>query len=104
MAEGRDMKIERVHKIIALALTVGGMAWWWFGHISEAQTDHEEQITMEQAVEKLVAIHIRQDTIEEAEEALLKQLCDEGKLVECAVVTTEDVDITDDVNTVEDVD
>jgi hypothetical protein len=49
---------------------------------------------MEQAVEKLVAIHIRQDTIEEAEEALLKQLCDEGKLVECALTATatEDVD------------
>jgi hypothetical protein len=57
-----------------------------------AQTDHKEQVTITEAVEKLTAIHIRQDTIEEAEEALLKQLCDEGKLVECTVVTPEDVD------------
>jgi hypothetical protein len=86
------MKIERVHKLIAFALLIGGIGWWWFGHISEAQTDHKEQVTITEAVEKLTQIHIRQDTVSEAEAAQLKRLCDEGKLVECTVVTNGDVD------------
>jgi hypothetical protein len=88
------MKLERAHKLVAFVLLIGGIGWWTFGFVSTAQTDHAEQITMEQAVEKLVAIHIRQDNIEEAEKALLKQLCDEGKLVECASTTNSDVEPT----------
>jgi hypothetical protein len=74
------MKLERAHKLIAFALLIGGVAWWWFGHISEAQTDHTEQVTLEQAVEKLTLIHIRQATIAEAEAAQLARFCREGKL------------------------
>jgi hypothetical protein len=77
------MKIEKIHGVIAFVLMLGGIAWWWFGHISIAQTDHEEQITIKEAVGKLTDIHIRQDTVKEAEKALLKKLCDEGKLVDC---------------------
>jgi hypothetical protein len=78
------MKIEKIHGVIAFVLTIGGLLWWWFGHISVAQTDHTEQVTIVEAVEKLTEIHIRQDTVEKAEEELLKKLCDEGKLVDCA--------------------
>jgi hypothetical protein len=77
------MKIEKISGVIAFVLTIGGIGWWWFGHISEAKTDHTEQVTIVEAVEKLTAIHIRQDTVEEAEKAQLKKLCDEGKLIDC---------------------
>jgi hypothetical protein len=83
------MKIERTHKLIAFALLIICIGWWAFGFVSTAQTDHTEQVTIVEAVEKLTAIHIRQDTVEEAEEALLKQLCEEGKLTECV---KEDID------------
>jgi hypothetical protein len=83
------MKIERVHKLIAFALLIMGIGWWTFSFVSTAQTDHTEQVTIVEAVEKLTAIHIRQDTVEEAEEALLKQLCEEGKLVECVKEDTD---------------
>jgi hypothetical protein len=77
------MTIERTHKIIAFVLLVGGCVWWWFGHISTAQSDHTEQLTLVEAVEKLTTIHIRQSTIEEARAKQLKELCEAGKLVDC---------------------
>jgi hypothetical protein len=75
------MKIERAHKLIAFALLIGGIGWWTFGFVSTAQDDHTEQITLEEAVEKLTQIHIRQATIAEAEAAQISRLCREGKLV-----------------------
>jgi hypothetical protein len=83
------MKIEKIHGVIAFALTIGGLFWWWFGHISVAQTDHKQQITLVEAVEQLAAIHIEADTVEKAEKAQLKKLCDEGKLVECVKADSE---------------
>jgi hypothetical protein len=84
------MTIERTHKIIAFVLLLGGIAWWWFGHVTMAQSDHTEQITLVEAVEKLTTIHIRQSTIEEAREKQLKELCEAGKLIDCVDDKEED--------------
>jgi hypothetical protein len=74
------VKIERAHKLIAFALLIGGIGWWWFGHISMANDDHDEQVILVDAVEKLTTIHVRQDTVAQAEDAMIEKLCRAGKL------------------------
>jgi len=74
------VKLERFQKILAVTLALGGLGWWFFEHVSMAQGDHEEQITLVEAVEKLTSIHIRQATVAQAEAAQLDRLCREGKI------------------------
>lgn len=74
------MKLERFQKILAITLALGGLGWWFFEHVSMAQEDHEEQITLVDAVEKLTMIHMRQETVAQAEDAMMERLCREGKI------------------------
>jgi hypothetical protein len=79
------VSLDRTSIIIGLAVTALAGAWWGFEHVSTANDDHEEQVILVEAVEKLTAIHIRQDTVATAEAAMIEKLCRAGKLdpVDC---------------------
>jgi hypothetical protein len=79
------MNLDRTSVIVGLVVTGAAAMWWGFEHVSVAQDDHEEQVTIVQAVEKLTMIHVRQATVAQAEYEMIEKLCREGKLdpVEC---------------------
>jgi len=54
--------------------------WWFFGHVAQAEGDHNEQVVLAEVVKGLAAIHLKIDTVEEAEAAQIVRLCMEGKL------------------------
>ena len=65
---------------LAVAIPAIGALWWFFEHTAQAEDQAKEQAVIVQAVEKLTEIHVRQTTVDEAEEALIAKLCREGKL------------------------
>jgi hypothetical protein len=74
------MNLDRTSIIVGLAVTGLAGLWWSFDHVSTANDDHDEQIVLVEAVDKLTKIHIRQATVEEAELAMIEKLCRAGKL------------------------
>lgn len=56
-------------------------AVWFFADLSASAEGSERKTeTLEQAVKKLTDIHVRQETVEQAEKRLKAKLCSEGKL------------------------
>lgn len=61
------------------AVVVPGV--WFLADLSaSAEGSEEKTATLEQAVKTLTDIHVRQETVEEAERRLKEKLCAEGKL------------------------
>ena len=66
--------------VLAVVVPLAGFVWYLSAHDADAQTEKAEQSTLVQAVEKLTAIHERQETVEQAERALRARLCAQRKL------------------------
>lgn len=62
-----------------LALVVPSI--WFLADLSaSAEGSKKKTVTLEQAVKALTDIHVRQETVEQAEARLKAKLCAEGKL------------------------
>jgi len=79
----------KVGAVLGIGVTIGSFVWYAATHDAEAQTEKADQDAiearqekLEEAVDTLKAIHVRQETVEEAEAALLAKLCAAGKLPE----------------------
>lgn len=65
--------------VAALSIPAGGI-WWMAGHARAADDQAKEQADMAKAVKTLTAIHVRQETVSDAEKAMIKKLCAAKKL------------------------
>jgi hypothetical protein len=65
--------------LAALAIPAGGL-WWMAGFARASDEQAKEQADMAKAVKTLTAIHVRQETVSDAEKAMIKKLCDAGEL------------------------
>ncbi len=66
--------------VLTVAIPFATVVWYAAVHDADAESQKTEQSTLVQAVEKLTAIHERQETVEQAERALRARLCAEHKL------------------------
>lgn len=74
-------KVAAVISALVIPLgAVGGGALWMAEHVAQANDDSAEQEQMVEALEKLTDLHVRQQTVEDAERAQLRKLCAAGKL------------------------
>ena len=74
------MTLARVSTIAGLVFMICGVVWYFALHDAAAGDQSREQKTLVQAVKVLTEIHVRQATVEEAEQAMTAKLCAQGKL------------------------
>jgi len=77
----------KVAGLVAAITPLFGLSWYFFDQNARAQTTQErvveaekKQETLEEVVKTLKEIHVRQDTVQQAEERMKQKLCAEGKL------------------------
>ena len=79
--------VGKIGSALAVAVPLCAFVWYLATHDADAQEEKADQdamearqVKIEEAVDTLTAIHVRQETVAEAEAALLLKLCAEGKL------------------------
>lgn len=65
--------------IAALSIPASGV-WWMSEQTARAQEQEIEQQSIAEAVQTLTAIHVRQEAVKDAEDAMTRKLCRIGKL------------------------
>jgi hypothetical protein len=70
----------KIGAVLAVLIPVGSFVWYVATHDAFASEEAVEQKTLVEAVQKLTEIHVRQETVEQAEKNLKLRLCAEGKL------------------------
>ena len=69
-----------VGAFLGVALPLAGIVWWTAEHEAQAEDEREEQAQIVETLDTLKAIHVRQETVDDAKREQLKELCDAGKL------------------------
>jgi len=70
----------KIGAVVGVLIPVGGLVWYVATHDAFANEEAVEQKTLVEAVQKLTDIHVRQETVEQAEKNLKLRLCADGKL------------------------
>ena len=70
----------KVSTALGIAVVLVSSIWFMADLSASAEDSEQKTETLEQAVKKLTDIHVRQETVKEAEAKLKKKLCAEGKL------------------------
>lgn len=79
--------VGKIGAVLGVVVPMGGVIWYFAIQDADAQTEktdqnhiEQRQEKLEEAVDTLTAIHVRQETVKEAEAKLLAKLCADGKL------------------------
>jgi hypothetical protein len=71
----------KIGAVLGVLVPVAGFVWYLATHDAFANEESKKQKTMSEAVQMLTEIHVRQETVEQAEKNLKLRLCADGKLV-----------------------
>ena len=82
------MSLGKFSALVSVILTLCGVVWYFAVQDVAAGDQAEEQETLVEAVKVLTAIHVRQATVQEAEQAMTVMLCAQGKLKGADCVAT----------------
>ena len=70
----------KIGAVLAVVIPLSGGVWWVATQTAFAEDQAKEQEKIVEAVEVLKDIHLKQETVREAEIRLKAKLCAEGKL------------------------